>query len=362
VVDSLPLHDRGRVFTRQGYIQWPHHPPRADPLPALPRGRARGRQDRDDPLTLAAELPDEAVDARDTVAHLLGHEMAVHARAIVLQWSAAHLNEPDGVHAMRVSARRLRSILAMGRPFLDRAVTESLRDELAWLTGVLGDARDTEVQSARIQEAIDALVTERADLDWETDHVRPALLAPLQARHEIALHALREALESRRYGELVEGLGSFAAAPPWTSRARKRERGAYRHQVRRHLARLDRRMKAAADPGLDPDARAAALHDARKAVKRTRYAVEPLRPVLGRRAAKLTGRLKALQAELGQLQDTVITRAYLHDLVRSHAPGVDPAVALVAGALIEREATHAEGFEAAALRAWERVASAKPLP
>ena len=312
-------------------------------------------------MTVGSDVPARAADSRDTVAHLLGHEMAAHARAIVSRWPAAHLDEPDGVHAMRVSTRRLRSVLATGRPFVDRAVTDPVRDELGWLADVLGEARDAEVRSARVAEAVEALVSERADLDWEADRVRPALLAPLQARHDIALDALREGLESPRYAELVERLDHLASAPPWTPRAQKRIGGAYLRQVRRHLGRLDRRMSTAAVQHLDPDARAAALHDARKAVKRTRYAVEPLRPVFGKRAKRLTHRLKELQAQLGQLQDTVITRDYLHDLVRLHAPGVDPTVALVAGALIEREASHAEGYEAAAVEAWERVRTTKPL-
>ena len=312
-------------------------------------------------MTVASDVPARVTDPRDTVAQLLGHEMATHARAIVSGWSAAHLDEPDGVHAMRVSTRRLRSVLATGRPFVDRAVTEPIRDELGWLADVLGEARDAEVRSARITEAVDALVSERADLDWEADRVRPALLAPLQARHEIALDALRAALEGRRYAGLVGRLDFLATAPPWTPRAQKRVGGAYRRQVQRHLGRLDRRMSAAAEPDLDPDARAAALHEARKAVKRTRYAVEPLRPVFGKRAKRLTHRLKELQAQLGELQDTVITRDYLHDLVRLHAPGVDPTVALVAGALIEREASHAEGYEAAAVEAWDRVRTTKRL-
>jgi CHAD domain-containing protein len=296
-----------------------------------------------------------------TVAHLLGSQLAALARSIVLGWPAAHLNEPDGVHAMRVSTRRLRSALATGRPFLDHTVTEPLRDELGWLADVLGDARDAEVRSARIQEAVDTLVSERADLDWEADHVRPALLAPLQARHDVALAALRDSLESRRYAELAERLEILATAPPWTARAHEQVEDAYRRRVQRHLRRLDRRMSAAAAADLDPDSRATALHDARKAVKRTRYAVDPLRPVYGKRAKKLVNRLKSLQAQLGQLQDTVITREYLHDLVRSHDPAVDPAVALVAGALIEREATHADAYDSAAMDAWHQVTRAKPL-
>jgi hypothetical protein len=40
---------------------------------------------------------------------------------------------------------------------------------------------------------------------------------------------------------------------------------------------------------------------------------------------------------------------------------VDAAVALVAGAIIEREAAHAENYEDAALRAWKGVKRAKPV-
>ena len=312
-------------------------------------------------MTLAHDLPEQAVEPRDTVAQLLGNQLAAHARSIVLRWPAAHANEPDGVHTMRVSTRRLGSALATGRPFLDRTVTDPVRDELSWLADVLGDARDAEVQSARIQEAVDTLVSERADLDWEADHVRPALLAPLAARHETALGDMRDSLEGRRYADLAERLEILVTAPPWTVRAHEEVGDAYRRRVRRHLRRLDRRMSAATVADLDPDSRAVALHEARKAVKRTRYAVEPLRPVYGKRAKKLLKRLKSLQAQLGQLQDTVITREYLHDLVHSDDPAVDPAVALVAGALIEREATHADAYDDAAVDAWHRVTRAKPL-
>ena len=312
-------------------------------------------------MTFTQALPDPALDAREPVARLLGHEMAAHSRAIVHRWPAAHHDEPDGVHAMRVSTRRLRSLLATARPFLDRDVTEPVREELGWLIDVLGEARDAEVQSARIREAVAALVSERADLDWEADHVVPALLAPLQGQHRVALDTVRDSLESARYAELVERLEMLGTAPPWTSRARDQIADAYRRRVRRELRRLDRRISTAGEADLGPDERAAALHDARKAARRARYALEPLRPVYGKRAKKLVTRLKSLQSRLGELQDTVITREYLHQLVHSHDPSVDPAVALVAGALIEREAAHADAFDGAALHAWHRVTRAKPL-
>ena len=312
-------------------------------------------------MTLAGAIAGEAFGPRGTVTQLLGPVMAAHAGDIVLGWSGAHLDQPDGVHAMRVSTRRLRSILTTGRPFLDRSVTEPVRDELGWLADVLGTARDAEVQQARIDEALDALVTERSDLDWEADHVRPALLAPLREQHAQAVDDMRAALESQRYADLAASLSTLVTDPPWSAKAEQHLEKAYRRRVRHHLRRLERRMPTASDVHVDPDARAAALHDARKAVKRARYAVEPLRPVHCKQAKRLTKRLKSLQSILGQLQDTVITRTYLHDLVVSRSQEVDATVGLVAGALIEREAIHAKDYEEAAMDAWHEVRDSKPL-
>ena len=292
---------------------------------------------------------------------LLEWVIAQEAQRLVRSWSAAHVDQPDGVHLMRVSARRLRSTLATGRPFLDRDLTEPLRDELGWLADVLGVARDAEVQLVRVDEAVDTLVTERADVDWEADHVRPALLAPLHDQLGRAIRDVRAALEGPRYATLTARLEQLVLDPPWTDKAHKRVHGPYRRKVERLLLRLDRRMRAATDSGLDPEARAEALHDARKAVKRTRYAVQPLLPIYPGRAKKLLKRLKSLQAALGQLQDTVISREYLHDLVASHPQELDATVGLVAGALIEREARHAAEYEHAAMVAWRRLMDCKPL-
>ena len=54
------------------------------------------------------------------------------------------------LHRMRVATRRLRSALATFRPLLDRTRTDPLREELRWLAGVLGAARDAEVMHARL--------------------------------------------------------------------------------------------------------------------------------------------------------------------------------------------------------------------
>ena len=262
---------------------------------------------------------------------------------------------------MRVAIRRLRSALSTCRPFLDRSATDPLRDELAWLAEALGEVRDAEVRRVRLDESVDALVEDRPEVDWAAERVRTALWSPLVEEHDRARGVLHEVLTSERYARLVDRLRRLVADPPWTDKASKRVRGAYLRRTRRELDRVHLRMEAALDPVHTPDERAAALHEARKATKRARYAVEPLRPIYGNPAETLTKRLKKLQSALGQHQDTVVTRDYLVGLSRQVRPPLEPAAALAAGALIERESRAAEEYDTRAISAWRKVATGPGL-
>ena len=262
---------------------------------------------------------------------------------------------PEGVHAMRVATRRLRSHLATARPFLDRSVTDPLRDELSWLAEALGGVRDAEVRSERLDESVEHLVEDRPEVNWGPVRVRSALWSPLAAQHRRALAELDEVLTSQRYALALERLRDLVTDPPWTEKAGRSVRRSYRRRTQRQLDRLRERMAAALDADLAPDVRAEALHEARKTAKRARYAIEPLRPVLGKPAAKLVRRLKDLQAILGEHQDAVVTRDYLQTLSQEQGSSLDPAAVLTAGALIERESRAAEQYDARAAAAWSKL-------
>ncbi|WP_432476134.1 CHAD domain-containing protein [Nocardioides sp. GXQ0305] len=293
--------------------------------------------------------------AKDPVQALVQHRLATQLGVLLRRDPLARENLPEGVHTMRVAVRRLRSALATCRPFLDRSVTDPLRDELGWLSDVLGDARDAEMRRQRLDAAVDALVAARPDIDWDDQRVRSVLWSSLVDRHQHALAGLQEALASERYAALLDRTRELVVTPPWTDRASQKVGDAYRRRVGHELKRVRRRMAAAADPELTPEERARALHQARKATKRARYAIEPLRPVYGGSAKTLVKRLKKLQSALGQHQDTVVTRGLLLDLARTQQPPLDPAAALLAGALVERESVAAERYEARARKAWRTV-------
>lgn len=264
------------------------------------------------------------------------------------------LGLPEGVHKMRVAVRRLRSALATYRPLLDRERSEPIRDELRWLGGELGAARDAEVLRARLRARMgqvgDSL---RGEVAWED--ARETIGADLAGREERAREAALAALDSRRYSALLTALDQLLADPGWTDRADGSVEDMARRRARRELKRLRRRMVAAEEAG--PADRPGLLHEARKAGKRARYAVEPLVPVYGKPARRLVRRLEKLQSELGDHHDSVAARDHLHTLAAT--PAATPGGVLVLGILYDREHTPAADVEERAGGAWARVEEKK---
>ena len=210
--------------------------------------------------------------------------------------------QPDAVHQVRVSARRLRSTLAAFRNVLDRTATAPLRDELSWLGGELADVRDGEVALAHLRDVVAA---EPAEL----------VLGPVAARLQQAeirdcragLDRAQRTVADPRYLRLLDDLYALLADPPFVARAGEQVTPVLDDALR-HSARRLRRRLAAARRAPETD-RALALHDVRKAAKRVRYAAETCRGEMSH-VRKLAKAATKVQTALGEVQDTVVTREY----------------------------------------------------
>ena len=81
----------------------------------------------------------------------------VHARLqqlvdrVAIHESRVRHQQPAGVHKMRVTLRRLRSLLATFGSLFAGDAAPSLREELRWIAGELGGARDAQVTRARVR-------------------------------------------------------------------------------------------------------------------------------------------------------------------------------------------------------------------
>jgi CHAD domain-containing protein len=259
-------------------------------------------------------------------------------------------DEADAVHQLRVTTRRLRSLLASYRRLLDTAVTEPLRDELRLLAEVLGGARDPEVMLARLQRTLD---------DEDPGLVRLGtgqhVAAELSGEHDRARARVARALESPRYASMLDDLDQLAADPPWREVALRSGRKPLRKAMRKEWRRLSRRVDAL-EAGADDD-RTPLLHEVRKAARRARFAAEVLEPAWPHKAHRLAKHLKRLQSVLGEHHDSVVTQAKLRDLAASAAAAGKDGFTL--GVLHVRAEQSAASLERAYAVAWHRASRSR---
>jgi len=243
----------------------------------------------------------------------------------------------DGEHQMRITARRLRSALAVSRPLLDKDTARHLESELRWLGQELSEVRDLEVMRERLLEAVAAEQSPVAVRAMSTP-VRSALRTDERA----AMRRAREALDSRRHIELRASLKSLLADPPFTDKAAKRAKKVLDRRIAKTWRRFVKRVAAADEAG--GTAHDEALHAVRKAAKRLRYAAEMAEPTLGKPADQLRTRAQAVQKALGNHQDSVVAREWYERLGRE---ATSTAVAFGFGRLHALEQAGASRYEEA---------------
>jgi CHAD domain-containing protein len=255
-------------------------------------------------------------------------------------------DKPDSVHKMRVATRRLRSTLATFRPLMDRERTDPLRQELKWLAGILGAARDAEVMRARL-----AVMIGEQPPDLLVGPVARRVDKELRAMYREAHARVVEALDSSRYFALLDGLDALDSAPPWTGSAEEPAGRILPIYVRRDWKRLRGQAEAIdATASAERDHR---LHELRKSAKRVRYAAEAVESVFGQQAKAVAKAAKHMQEPLGHHQDSVVLRELLRELgMRAHLDGQN---AFTYGRLHALEEARAHDTEQQAAVAWKNA-------
>ncbi|MFF8640042.1 CHAD domain-containing protein [Streptomyces sp. NPDC015345] len=299
-----------------------------------------------------AEAVRESVgDGRGTAGDHLVAYLRAQRDAIVSLDPAVRRDLPDAVHQMRVATRRMRSAFKSYRKILDRAVTDPVGDELKWLAAELGVDRDQEVLAARFAGRVDALP-------------KTLLLGPVDARLRIwstargadARRGTLAVLESARYLALLDAVDTLLAAPPLRPAASAPPGKALPKALLKDYARLATRVEhaLALAPGQERDR---AMHEARKAAKRARYAGEAAVPALGTPAKRFAKRMKAVQSVLGDHQDSVVAREAVRALgTQAHLAGES---AFTWGLLYGREEAVADDRERELPEVWAKASGAK---
>ena len=294
---------------------------------------------------IGPSAPRPADDPHTPADHVLAY-LRSQRDAVVDLDPAVRRDLPDAVHQMRVATRRLRSALRSYRKILDRAVADPIGDELKWLAGELGVDRDQEVLIERLTAGLDELPRELS-----AGPVRARLRTWSRARRSGSRRHLIAVLDGRRYLALLAALDALVDTPPLRA---KQPKNALAKAVLRDYKRLAGHVEEALadEPGPERDL---ALHEARKAAKRTRYTAEVAAPALGAQAKDVGKHAKALQSLLGEHQDSVMARRALRDLAaQAHSAGES---AFTYGLLYGREEVRAARAEAELPPLWAEAVS-----
>jgi CHAD domain-containing protein len=210
----------------------------------------------------------------------------------------------DVIHKTRVATRRYRSVLRVFGSLFDAERAAALDAELKWYAAALGDVRDLQVLRGH-------LFADLAELPPEL------VLGPVSARLSEtfgtqiaqAQRKLDTAMRSKRYVALLDELRAWSLEPP------VRQADAPAAKLSRYLGKAQKkyakRLRAAEKMAEGEPGKNEAMHRARKAAKRARYAAELSAPTLGKPARKYVEHAKNEQDRLGARQDAIVAVDFL---------------------------------------------------
>ena len=240
---------------------------------------------------------------RNCLAQLLRNEPAVLSGQL------------EGVHQMRVAVRRLRSAISSLRELLPQQELDRTVEELRWLGGMLGPARNLDVFATELLPAARIRLPDQTG--WDD------LAAILDRLRLTAYDRLRDAIGSERYTTGMLRLLQRFATSDWSE-----QRGAHETEalsppigelVPRMLHRRRRkvRLRGARFGRLAPPER----HKLRIAVKKLRYTIELFGNLFDNDELEdYVKRLKGLQGDLGYANDVRVAHEFITELFAQIEP------------------------------------------
>ena len=228
-------------------------------------------------------------------------------KLVALQSPVLADRDPEPLHLMRVSLRRLRSCLQQFAPALrlPRAVADP---RLAKTVRRLGMARDLDVLRQRLEQDLMAELPE-----VERKALRP-VLKQLRRERAMAYEQLVTALHSGGYLKLLSQLQGWLREPDLTPLGALPLRSWTQEWQAPMVAGLFQH------PGwfiADRQGDMELVHDLRKRLKTARYGLENLGAVTGSRCRQWMAELRDLQELLGELNDLHVLEKAIDDQLPS---------------------------------------------
>jgi CHAD domain-containing protein len=249
-------------------------------------------------------------------------------------------NDIEGVHNMRIGAKRLREAVRVLRPAIPRGSRKRLLPTVERLNDLLGEVRDRDVMQEAFRDLTRqdsrtvALREVTKDLRRERKGHHKALLSFLDDLHKSDFASFYKKLMDEMWKEAAEGqpvLASFAV-----------------QAVEQRLEDVVDNLQAVHCPE-----EVALFHRERIRVKKLKYALEPFLAILPREAKPVYDQIAALQELMGLVHDVDVQTALLTAWQKEYKAeqGLKVAEKLLAGnrgVLIGQTLEHVAAMEAAA--------------
>jgi CHAD domain-containing protein len=295
----------------------------------------------------------KAADAFQTIGFSCLHHLAANRDAVCK-------GEPDGVHQMRIGARRLRAAISAFKEMLAGPETEAIKAELKWITDQLAPARDSHV-------LLDEVLLPLRDKQPDEPGVE-LLIADIEHRRAEGFKAAKAMLRNERYRKAILRTALWLAAGEW-SRSEDPLVQAWREHPIQEFGReiLSHRAEKIVKKGKKlSELDRAHRHKLRIAVKKLRYSTEFFSSLFsGSKAKKERQRfesvLKTLQNALGKLNDIAVHETLAAELANNaeRAKG-RPQEAFAIGLIIGREQRKADACVADAKKALKKLSGTAP--
>lgn len=331
-IESLALDKRGLKDLGDALIKAGATP--GEPIPKAIRALGPS-------ATAAPDLPKvPRCDGKDPIGVAVRAALISGVTRILANDVGARLGEVEGVHQMRVGARRLRSDLRTFAPTVDHDWATGLQVELKWLADSLGAVRDLDVLQHRLRKTARGLEDGIGEL-----------LASLAEEHAQARARLDAALTSDRYISLLDTLLIACEEPRLTEVAAEKTEHLAPTLVREAWQSLRKKASALGMRSPEED-----FHKTRIKAKQARYAAEAVALALGKHgdaAASFAAMAADLQEALGTLQDTAVAREVFSRFAAEHPD--HGAINFALGRSFERQEAEAERLKREALRIWDHL-------
>jgi inorganic triphosphatase YgiF len=244
---------------------------------------------------------------------------------VLLCEAAATADIADGVHQMRVTIRRLRSVVATMKQMLPPEQYQWVTQTLKWMAGILGPARNWDVFSNSLLAPVRSVMLTGQELDEfcrVCEHAR-------RSAHESANAAIR----SPQYTAALLKLSQWFASRSWRNQPVSEQSALLMAPIKTvaptFIARRYKKVKNSVDgfAQLTLERR----HELRIAVKKLRYTIEVFKDLFdSQKVAEFVRLLKPLQDDLGYINDVRVANELLTDLQISNA-GIARAAGIVLG-------------------------------